>query len=112
MLSTVLYYELAMKVPIPVGITVYLLTWGLGHLRCLVLCVRSVQTLEENGKGEQDKGEEQEQEEDEMRRRRRKVGWEKEEEGRMRKSRRRRSRSRGRSESKKGWWKDDKCFPT
>ena len=36
MLSTVLYYELAMKVPIPVGITVYLLTWGLGHLRCLV----------------------------------------------------------------------------
>ena len=26
-----------MKVPIPVGITVYLLTWGLGHLRCLVL---------------------------------------------------------------------------
>ena len=28
-LSTVLYYELAMKVPIPVGITVYLLTWGL-----------------------------------------------------------------------------------
>ena len=37
MLSTVLYYELAMKVPIPVGITVYLLTWGLGHLRCLVL---------------------------------------------------------------------------
>ena len=29
MLSTVLYYELAMKVPIPVGITVYLLTWGL-----------------------------------------------------------------------------------
>ena len=35
-LSTVLYYELAMKVPIPVGITVYLLTWGLGHLRCLV----------------------------------------------------------------------------
>ena len=39
MLSTVLYYELAMKVPIPVGITVYLLTWGLGHLRCLVLCI-------------------------------------------------------------------------
>ena len=39
MLSTVLYYELAMKVPIPVGITVYLLTWGLGHLRCLVLFV-------------------------------------------------------------------------
>ena len=39
MLSTVLYYELAMKVPIPVGITVYLLTWGLGHLRCLVLSV-------------------------------------------------------------------------
>ena len=39
MLSTVLYYELAMKVPIPVGITVYLLTWGLGHLRCLVLLV-------------------------------------------------------------------------
>ena len=39
MLSTVLYYELAMKVPIPVGITVYLLTWGLGHLRCLVLNV-------------------------------------------------------------------------
>ena len=38
MLSTVLYYELAMKVPIPVGITVYLLTWGLGHLRCLVNC--------------------------------------------------------------------------
>ena len=38
MLSTVLYYELAMKVPIPVGITVYLLTWGLGHLRCLVKC--------------------------------------------------------------------------
>ena len=37
MLSTVLYYELAMKVPIPVGITVYLLTWGLGHLRCLVI---------------------------------------------------------------------------
>ena len=37
MLSTVLYYELAMKVPIPVGITVYLLTWGLGHLRRLVL---------------------------------------------------------------------------
>ena len=37
MLSTVLYYELAMKVPIPVGITVYLLTWGLGHLRCLVM---------------------------------------------------------------------------
>ena len=37
MLSTVLYYELAMKVPNPVGITVYLLTWGLGHLRCLVL---------------------------------------------------------------------------
>ena len=37
MLSTVLYYELAMKIPIPVGITVYLLTWGLGHLRCLVL---------------------------------------------------------------------------
>ena len=37
MLSTVLYYELAMKVPIPVGITVYLLTWGLGHLRCLVV---------------------------------------------------------------------------
>ena len=36
MLSTVLYYELAMKVPIPVGITVYILTWGLGHLRCLV----------------------------------------------------------------------------
>ena len=36
MLSTVLYYELAMKVPNPVGITVYLLTWGLGHLRCLV----------------------------------------------------------------------------
>ena len=36
MLNTV-YYELAMKVPIPVGITVYLLTWGLGHLRCLVL---------------------------------------------------------------------------
>ena len=36
MLNTVLYYELAMKVPIPVGITVYLLTWGLGHLRCLV----------------------------------------------------------------------------
>ena len=31
-----MYYELAMKVPIPVGITVYLLTWGLGHLRCLV----------------------------------------------------------------------------
>ena len=24
------------KVPIPVGITVYLLTWGPGHLRCLV----------------------------------------------------------------------------
>ena len=41
MLSTVLYYELAMKVPIPVGITVYLLTWGLGHLRCLVYrCIR------------------------------------------------------------------------
>ena len=39
MLSTVLYYELAMKVPIPVGITVYLLTWGLGHLRCLVYTV-------------------------------------------------------------------------
>ena len=39
MLSTVLYYELAMKVPIPVGITVYLLTWGLGHLRCLVLLI-------------------------------------------------------------------------
>ena len=39
MLSTVLYYELAMKVPIPVGITVYLLTWGLGHLRCLVIIV-------------------------------------------------------------------------
>ena len=39
MLSTVLYYELAMKVPIPVGITVYLLTWGLGHLRCLVVFV-------------------------------------------------------------------------
>ena len=39
MLSTVLYYELAMKVPIPVGITVYLLTWGLGHLRCLVVCI-------------------------------------------------------------------------
>ena len=38
-LSTVLYYELAMKVPIPVGITVYLLTWGLGHLRCLVLAI-------------------------------------------------------------------------
>ena len=38
MLNTVLYYELAMKVPIPVGITVYLLTWGLGHLRCLVTC--------------------------------------------------------------------------
>ena len=37
MLSTVLYYELAMKVPNPVGITVYLLTWGLGHLRCLVI---------------------------------------------------------------------------
>ena len=37
MLSTVLYYELAMKVPISVGITVYLLTWGLGHLRCLVM---------------------------------------------------------------------------
>ena len=37
MLSTVLYYELAMKVPNPVGITVYLLTWGLGHLRCLVM---------------------------------------------------------------------------
>ena len=37
MLNTVLYYELAMKVPIPVGITVYLLTWGLGHLRCLVV---------------------------------------------------------------------------
>ena len=36
-LNTVLYYELAMKVPIPVGITVYLLTWGLGHLRCLVI---------------------------------------------------------------------------
>ena len=34
-----MYYELAMKVPIPVGITVYLLTWGLGHLRCLVLVV-------------------------------------------------------------------------
>ena len=46
MLSTVLYYELAMKVPIPVGITVYLLTWGLGHLRCLVnfisISIRSV----------------------------------------------------------------------
>ena len=44
MLSTVLYYELAMKVPIPVGITVYLLTWGLGHLRCLVkiLCFQAV----------------------------------------------------------------------
>ena len=39
MLSTVLYYELAMKVPNPVGITVYLLTWGLGHLRCLVVLV-------------------------------------------------------------------------
>ena len=39
MLSTVLYYELAMKVPIPVGITVYLLTWGLGHLRCLVIYI-------------------------------------------------------------------------
>ena len=36
-----MYYELAMKVPIPVGITVYLLTWGLGHLRCLVLDVKS-----------------------------------------------------------------------
>ena len=36
MLSTVLYYELDMKVPNPVGITVYLLTSGLGHLRCLV----------------------------------------------------------------------------
>ena len=34
---TALYYELAMKVPIPVGITVNLLTWGLGHLRCLVI---------------------------------------------------------------------------
>ena len=39
MLSTVLYYELAMKVPIPVRITVYLLTWGLGHLRCLVYII-------------------------------------------------------------------------
>ena len=42
MLSTVLYYELAMKVPIPVGITVYLLTWGLGHLRCLVFDMQGV----------------------------------------------------------------------
>ena len=42
MLSTVLYYELAMKVPNPVGITVYLLTWGLGHLRCLVVTVMSL----------------------------------------------------------------------
>ena len=48
MLSTVLYYELAMKVPIPVGITVYLLTWGLGHLRCLVFY-----TLKESGGGGQ-----------------------------------------------------------
>ena len=27
------------KVPIPVGITVYLLTWGLGHLRYLVFII-------------------------------------------------------------------------
>ena len=47
MLSTVLYYELAMKVPIPVGITVYLLTWGLGHLRCLVIYVCSQCTEKE-----------------------------------------------------------------
>ena len=45
MLSTVLYYELAMKVPIPVGITVYLLTWGLGHLRCLVLNKKELEGL-------------------------------------------------------------------
>ena len=50
MLSTVLYYELglAMKVPIPVGITVYLLTWGLGHLRCLVSCKLYVRMLKIN----------------------------------------------------------------
>ena len=48
MLNTVLYYELAMKVPIPVGITVYLLTWGLGHLRCLV----SSGIVVKNGSGE------------------------------------------------------------
>ena len=46
MLSTVLYYELAMKVLIPVGITVYLLTWGLGHLRCLVMCTLTVFSLQ------------------------------------------------------------------
>ena len=48
MLSTVLYYELAMKVPIPVGITVYLLTWGLGHLRCLVIIIYEVNFTTKN----------------------------------------------------------------
>ena len=49
MLSTVLYYELAMKVPIPVGITVYLLTWGLGHLRCLVIRIFNTYNMQIDG---------------------------------------------------------------
>ena len=38
-LSTVLYYELAMKVPNPVGFTVYLLTWGArtSTMSCFIL---------------------------------------------------------------------------